>query len=57
MITVLSEVVYYDLLIYFEFIHFRGLKDLLFAEYETYTSKLDTMNYLLNVMYIGQPYL
>ena len=52
MITVLSEVVYYDLLIYFEFIHFRGLK-----EYETYTSKIDTMNYLLNVMYLGQPYL
>ena len=57
MIFVLSEVVHYDLLTSFKFIHSRGLKDLLFAEYETYTSKIDSMNYLLNVMYLGQPYL
>ena len=57
MINFLSEVVKYDLLTSFKFINFRGLKDLLFAEYETYTSKIDTMNYLLNVMYLGQPYL
>ena len=55
MINFLSEVVQYDLLTSFKFIHFRGLKDLLL--YETYTSKIDTMNYLLNVMYLGQPYL